>query len=89
MYPYYFVAILGSDSEGDWAALTGRSDGPVSREVCRNGHLRLSPAHPIHKAAGKAGPKKQRKEGSSEKGRDCSRSSSGSSSLGAWRPPVA
>jgi len=35
------------------------------------------------------GRKKQRKECSSEKGRDCSRSSFGGSSLGAWRPPVA
>ena len=61
MYPYYFVAILGSDSEGDWAVLTGRSDGPVSREACQNGHLRLSPAHPIHKAAGKARQKKTEK----------------------------
>jgi len=33
--------------------------------------------------------KKRRKEGSSEKGRDCSRSSFGGSGLGARRAPVA
>ena len=81
MHPYHFVAILGSDSEGDWAVLTGRSDSPVSRETCKNGHLRLSPAHPFGKATSKARQKKGRKEGSDEKGRDCSRSSSGGSSL--------
>ena len=32
---------------------------------------------------------KERKEGSDEKSRDCSRSSSGGSNLGAWHPPVA
>jgi len=58
MCPYYFVAILGSDSEGDWAVLTGRSDGPVSRETCQNGHQRLSLAHHVGKAAGKARQKK-------------------------------
>ena len=63
MYPYYFVAILGGDSEKHWAALTGRSDGPVSREACQNGHLRLSPAHPIEKAAGTARQKKTEKGG--------------------------
>jgi len=89
MYPYYFVAILGSDSEGDWAILNGRSGGPVSREACRSRHLRLSPAHPIYKATGKARQKKRRKESSSEKGRDCSRSSFGGSSIGARRAPVA
>ena len=33
MHPYHFVAILGSDSERYWGALTGRSDDPVSREA--------------------------------------------------------
>jgi hypothetical protein len=83
MYPYYFVAILGSNSERDWAVLTGRNDGLVSREACQNGHPWLSPAHPIHKAAGKGRQNKQRKECSSEESRDCSRSSFGGSSLGA------
>jgi len=63
MHIYHFVAILGSDSERHWATLTGRSDGPVSRESCQNGHPRLSPAHPIHKTAGKARQKKTEKGG--------------------------
>jgi hypothetical protein len=61
MYPYYFVAILGSDSERHWAALTDRSDGSVNREAFQNGHLRLSPAHHVGKAAGKARQKKTEK----------------------------
>ena len=89
MYPYHFVAILGSDSEYHWAVLNGRSNEPVSREACRNSYLRLSLAHPIYEAADKPKLKKERKEGSDEKSRDCSRSSSGGSNLGAWHSPVA
>ena len=63
MHPYHFVAILGSDSERYWAALTGRSDGPVSREACQNGNLWLSPAHPGGAAAGSARQKKKEKGG--------------------------
>ena len=58
MHPYHFVAILGSDSEGDWAVLTGRSNRPVNREPCQNGNLRLSPAHPFGTVTGKARQKK-------------------------------
>ncbi|MFC2013817.1 hypothetical protein ACFLU8_02925 [Chloroflexota bacterium] len=61
MYPYYFVTILGSDSGRDWAVLTGRSDGLVSRKACQNGHLRLSPAHPLGTAADKARQEKTEK----------------------------
>ena len=89
MHPYHFVAILGSDSERGWAALTGRSDGLVGRKAFRNGHLRLSPAHFFGTATSKARQKNKRKEGSNEKGRDCSRSGSGGSSLRTWYPPVA
>jgi hypothetical protein len=89
MHPYHFVAILGSDSERGWAVLTGRSDGLASRGGCQNGHLRLSPAHFFGTAMGRARQKNRRKEGSNEKGRDCSRSSSGGSSLGTWRSPMA
>ena len=88
MHPYHFVAILGIDSERGWAVLTGRSDGLVSREAFRNGDLRLSPDHPLRTTTGKARQKNRRKEGSNEKGRDCSRSSSGGSGLGTWHPPV-
>ena len=63
MYPYYFVTVLGSGSEGDWAVLNGRSGGPVSREACRSGHLRLSPAHPLGTAVGKSRQKKTEKGG--------------------------
>ena len=82
MHPYHFVAILGSYSERGWAVLTGRSDSLDSREAFRNGHLRLSPDHPLDTTTGKANQKKGGKEGSNEKDRDCSRSSSGGSSLG-------
>ena len=63
MHPYYFVAILGSDSERHWAALTGRSDGPLSREACQNSHLQLSPVHAVGTAAGKARKNKSEKGG--------------------------
>ena len=89
MHPYHFVAILGIDSERGWAVLTGRSDGLNSREVFRNGHLRLSLDHPPRTTKGNARQKNRRKEGSNEKGRDCGRSSSGGSSLGTWHPPAA
>ena len=81
MHPYHFVAILGSNSEGDWAALTGRND-DLKRGASQNDHQRLSPAHPLGTVKGKARQKNRRKEGSNEKGRDCSRSSYGSSILG-------
>ena len=89
MHPYHFVAILGSNSEGDWAVLTGRNDGPVKRGASQNDHQRLSPAHRLGTVKGKARQKNRRKEGSNEKGRDYNRSSYGSSNLGTWYPPVA
>ena len=89
MHPYHFVTILGIHSERGWAVLTGRTDGLVGREDFRNGHLRLSPTHPLGTATGKARQKNKRREGSYEKGRDCSRSVFGNSSLGTWYPPVA
>ena len=63
MYPYYFVTILGSDSERDWAVLTGRSDSHVSCEACQNSHLQLSPAHTIPNVEGKAIKKKTEEGG--------------------------
>ena len=81
MYPYYFVAIVGSGSGEDWAALAGRSDGS-SRDAFQFGHLRVSPAHHPGTAVDRATQKKQRKESSDEKGRDCTRSGFGDSGLG-------
>ena len=89
VHPYHFIAILGSDSERGWAVLTGRSDGLAGREAFRNGQLQLSLAHPLGTVTGKARQKNARKEGSNEKGRDCSRISYGSSNLGTWYPPGA
>ena len=89
MHPYHFIAILGSDSERGWAVLTGRCDGLASREACRNGHPRLSPAHFFGTATGKARQKNRRKEGSNEKGGDCIRSGYLDNGLGIWHPPVA